>query len=39
MEIHEGITIDFIKDTVKPYGLTHVKFQQGNWILSKNEIA
>ncbi len=39
MEIHEGITIDFIKDTVKPYGLTHVKFQQGNWVLSKNEIA
>lgn len=39
MEIHEGVTIDFIKSVVQPYGLTHEKFQDGNWILSKNKIA
>jgi FkbM family methyltransferase len=38
MEIHKGITIDFVKKAIEPYGFGHVKSQKGNWILSKKEI-
>lgn len=38
IEIHEGVTIDFIKKATEPYGFLHAKSQQGNWILSKYEI-
>jgi FkbM family methyltransferase len=38
MEIHEGVTIDFIKDTTAPFGFGYVAPYLGNWILSKDQI-
>lgn len=38
IEIHEGVTIDFIKGITTPYGFAHVSLQQGNWVLSKTKI-
>jgi FkbM family methyltransferase len=38
MEIHEGVTIDFIKKITAPYDFNYVRLQKGNWILSKKEI-
>lgn len=39
MEIHEGVTIDFVKKVTEPYGFSHVTSRKGNWILSKKEIC
>jgi FkbM family methyltransferase len=38
IEIHEGVTIDFIKGLTAPFGFVHVSLQQGNWVLSKSKI-
>jgi FkbM family methyltransferase len=38
MEIHEGVTIDFVKKITYPYGFKYIEHQKGNWILSKNEV-
>jgi len=38
MEIHEGVTIEFIKKITTPYGFIHAKLQKGNWVLSKKAI-
>lgn len=39
MEIHEGVTIDFIRQATDSYGFYYVKFRKGNWILSKDQIV
>ena len=38
IEIHEGVTIDFLKKIVAPYGLNYIMLQKGNWVLSRKEI-
>ncbi|MES2807884.1 MAG: FkbM family methyltransferase [Bacteroidota bacterium] len=38
MEIHEGVTIEFIKSITAPYGFTQVNLQLGNWVLSKDKL-
>jgi FkbM family methyltransferase len=38
MEIHEGVTIEFIKSITDAYGFAYSKLQMGNWILSRKEI-
>jgi FkbM family methyltransferase len=38
MEIHEGVTIDTIKDAIAPYGFAYSISKKGNWILSRKPI-
>ena len=38
MEIHEGITIEDVKDALRPYDFVFSKPHKGNWILSKQEV-
>ncbi|MES2278843.1 MAG: FkbM family methyltransferase [Bacteroidota bacterium] len=35
MEIHEGVTLDTLKNATDNYGFIHTKLQKGNWVLSK----
>jgi FkbM family methyltransferase len=39
VELHEGVTIDIIKNATHKYGFVHVVLKKGNWLLSKNEIS
>lgn len=38
LEIHEGVSIEMIKEATSQYGFLHSRLRKGNWILSKTEI-
>jgi FkbM family methyltransferase len=38
IEIHEGITIESVRNTTDAFGFVHVQPKKGNWILSKHLI-